>query len=400
MQSLSTVVETSSPRSAGDLEQEIIERRRIEEALRASEQRTRLILETANSSYVAIDSRGRIIDWNRQAEVTFGWSREEVLGRSLAETIIPPQYRAKHRRGLHHYLATGEAPVFNRRIELSALRRNGEEFPIELTIWPLKVGEVCSFNAFISDITERKQAELVLTEQAHELTRSNAELQRFAYVASHDLQEPLRMITSYVQLLARRYRGKLDSDADEFIGYAVEGVARMQALINDLLEYSRVGSQGKALRVVDASKVFDLTLRNLRVAVTESNATVTCDPLPTVKADAGQLTQLFQNLLGNAIKFHGEADPRIHVTAERADKEWRFSVRDNGIGFDPKFANRIFQVFQRLHRPGAYPGTGIGLAICQKIVERHGGRIWAESTPGEGSVFYFTLLAAEQGEST
>ncbi|MFQ5875378.1 MAG: ATP-binding protein, partial [Dehalococcoidia bacterium] len=236
-----------------------------------------------------------------------------------------------------------------------------------------------------------KQAEEALAHQAQDLSRSNEELEQFAYVASHDLQEPLRMVASYTQLLARRYKDQLDADADEFIEYTVDGVTRMQELINGLLAYSRVGTQGNSLQPSDCSSIFDQVLSNLQEAIQESSAVVTRDALPTVMGDAPQLGQLFQNLVGNAIKFHGENPPQVHVSAERNDKEWVFSVRDNGIGIDRQYADRIFTIFQRLHNREEYPGTGIGLSISKKIVERHGGRIWVESEPGEGSTFCFTI---------
>jgi light-regulated signal transduction histidine kinase (bacteriophytochrome) len=244
---------------------------------------------------------------------------------------------------------------------------------------------------------ERRQTEVMLERQTIELRRSNEELERFAYVASHDLQEPLRMVASYVQLLERRYRGKLDADADEFIAYAVDGARRMQTLINDLLAYSRVSTRGKDFEPTDCELVFDRAIANLRVMIAESGATVTRDPMPTVMADSSQLSQLFQNLIGNAIKFHAEEAPLVHAAVERHDGDWLFSVRDNGIGIDPQYSERIFVMFQRLHNRGEYAGTGIGLAICKKIVERHGGRIWAEPNSGQGTTFFFTLPA--EGEN-
>jgi signal transduction histidine kinase len=240
---------------------------------------------------------------------------------------------------------------------------------------------------------EMEKANSTLNKQAVELARSNAELEQFAYVASHDLQEPLRMVASYTQLLAKRYKGRLDADADEFIGYAVDGVTRMQRLIQDLLAYSRVGTEGKDFEPTDCSAVLNQALANLKAAIEESGAAVTSDPLPTVMADGTQLGQLFQNLIGNAIKFRNQRPPLIHVSAKRDGKEWLFSIRDNSTGFDPQFAERIFVIFQRLHAKGDYPGTGIGLAICKKIVERHSGRIWAKSEPGQGSTFYFIIPA-------
>ena len=245
------------------------------------------------------------------------------------------------------------------------------------------------------EVSERRRIEEALKEKTEELARSNQDLEQFAYVASHDLQEPLRMVTSYVQLLAQRYKDKLDSDADEFIGFAVDGAIRMWKLINDLLIYSRVGTRAKELEPTDCETVLHQSLNDLKVAIEEKGAVVTHDPLPTVMGDHPQLGQLFQNLIGNAIKFRGNEPPRVHVSASRNDSGWTFSVRDNGIGIAPEYAERIFIIFQQLHGWKEYAGTGIGLAICKKIVERHGGRIWVESEVGKGTTFYFTLPASK-----
>ncbi len=232
--------------------------------------------------------------------------------------------------------------------------------------------------------TERKQLE-------EALRLYNQQLEYFAYIVSHDLQEPLRMVASYTQLLARRYKGKLDADADEFIHYIEDGVSRMRALIDSLLVYARVGTNALTLELTDCEAVVDCVLTNLKEAVSESGAVITHAPLPTVMADASQLTQVFQNLIGNAIKFRGTELPRIHVAAEPRENEWLFSVRDNGIGIDPQYRDCIFEISQRLHSRTEYPGTGLGLAICKKAVERHDGRIWVESEPGKGATFYFTI---------
>ena len=234
-----------------------------------------------------------------------------------------------------------------------------------------------------------------LAEQVTALERSNAELERFAYVASHDLQEPLRMVASYTQLLAQRYQGKLDADAEEFIGYAVQGAKRMRRLIEDLLIYSRASTRKPAPETLDCEAVFTAAVENLQVSIAETGATVTRGPLPKVVGDPGQFLQLFQNLIGNGIKFHGDRPPVVHVSANKRDHEWLFAVQDNGIGIEEKYSHRLFVVFQRLHNQSEYPGTGIGLALAQKIVERHGGRIWFESVPGLGSTFYFTLPTEE-----
>ena len=261
----------------------------------------------------------------------------------------------------------------------------------------------------VQDISDRKQANEALARYAAELERSNQELEQFAYVASHDLQEPLRMVASYVQLLAKDYAGKLDEDADEYIGFAVDGAKRMQRLIDDLLAFSRVGTRGQQFQPVDCNQLLQDVLRGLKLAIEESGAVVTYGELPTIMADRGQIYQLLQNLIANALKFRADAPPRIHISADLACRwgqrqsspgpavnsdehpNWVFAVADNGIGIDPQYAERIFVIFQRLHSRAQYSGTGIGLAICKKIVERHGGRIWVESTLGHGATFYFRL---------
>jgi light-regulated signal transduction histidine kinase (bacteriophytochrome) len=241
--------------------------------------------------------------------------------------------------------------------------------------------------------TQAWRLEAALTELQRttaELSRSNGELEQFAYVASHDLQEPLRMISSYTQLLAQRYRDKLDQDAKDFIDYAVSGAQRMQLLINDLLAYSRVGTRGEPPEPIAAEETLRQATANLSMAIGEAGAEVTNESLPTVSADGGQLVQVFQNLIANAIKFRGAEPPRIHLSAEPTENAWLFRIRDNGVGIDPKYFSRLFQIFQRLHSKKV-PGTGIGLATCRRIVERHGGKIWVESEAGKGSTFCFTL---------
>ena len=253
---------------------------------------------------------------------------------------------------------------------------------------------------YIAGAIANAQLHAQVTMQAEELSRSNRELEQFAYVASHDLQEPLRMVSSYVALLGRRYDGQLDERADKYIHFAVDGANRMQLLIHDLLAYSRVGTRGGELTPTDTDAVLREILSNLEVAIDESNAQVVFSDLPSVMGDPSQLRQLFQNIIGNALKFRSESRPRVELGALRDGDQWTFSIRDNGVGFDQRYAERIFGVFKRLHRNAEIPGTGIGLAICQRIIDRHGGRIWAESKLGEGSCFYFTLPAvAEHGES-
>jgi light-regulated signal transduction histidine kinase (bacteriophytochrome) len=273
--------------------------------------------------------------------------------------------------------------------DLYGRRKDGSEIPVEIGLNPIEMEDGIFVLASVVDISPRKRAE-------EALRRSNEELERFAYVASHDLQEPLRTVTSYMQLLSRRYGDRLDRDASEFIDYAVSGAKRMQRLIQDLLTFSRVGTRGESLEATDANVVLEGVIQNLKAAIAESGASVTFDPLPWVMADPGQMEQLLMNLLGNALKFRGTEAPKVHVTSVRAGRFERFSVRDNGIGIDPQFFDRIFVIFQRLHGRDDYPGTGVGLAVCKKIVERHGGRIWVESTPGAGTNFHFTMVAVSE----
>jgi len=263
-----------------------------------------------------------------------------------------------------------------------------------------------SFNKMSDDLKESQDGLMALTadlekrvtERTTELARSNAELEQFAYVASHDLQEPLRAVSSYAELLEMRYSENLDDRAKKYLGHMVGGVERMQQLINDLLMYSRVGTRGKEFVPTDMNEVLEEALENLRGSIKDNNALVTHDELPTVAVDGPQIRQLFQNLIGNAVKFHGEARPEVRVSAEMQGNKWLFAVKDNGIGIDPKYAARVFEIFQRLHGRTEYPGTGIGLSICRRIVERHGGEIWVESEPDNGATFYFTI-PVERGEA-
>ena len=285
-------------------------------------------------------------------------------------------------------------------LALGWLRLKGERAGLYPTAFGTGTYAVSNVMIFVAAILwyaatlSRSDAERQHAER--ELKRSNEELERFAYVASHDLQEPLRMIGSYVQLLGKRYKGKLDASADEFIAFALDGAQRMQRLIEDLLAFSRVGTRGGAFAPTEVSAVLDRALASLKLAIEETGATVTRNGLPTVSADAGQLEHVFLNLISNALKFRGPKPPEIRIVTEQHDGEWVFHVRDNGIGIDPEYFERIFIIFQRLHGNSDYPGTGLGLAICKKIVERHGGRIWVESQPGQGATFSFTLPAVTE----
>jgi PAS domain S-box-containing protein len=466
-----------------------------------------------------MDSESRIIEWNPKAEMIFGWSAEEIVGKPLHEFIIPEKDRHNYLHGLSHFVATGDGPVLNKTIEMEALNKSGKEFSVSLSISsPITVQGKYLFIGFIKDITERKISESMLkasenfldsvvenlpnmlfvkdaetlrfvkfnkageellgysrrdligksdydffpekqaeffiekdrkvlasgkmediseelvntktkgirtletkkipiyddngkpkyllgisnditdrkkteTElklKSEELARSNAELEQFAYVASHDLQEPLRMVTSYVQLLEKRYKDKLDEDANEFIAFAVDGSNRMRTLIQSLLEYSRV-NRIKPFEPMNTNEVLEVVTHDLRDTINANHAKIVVNELPSIVGDQILIGQLFQNLISNAIKFKGKNDPEIIISGEKREEDFLFSVKDNGIGIDKEYSNKIFVIFQRLHTKDKYPGTGIGLAICKKIVERHGGEIWMDSELGKGSTFYFTI---------
>jgi PAS domain S-box-containing protein len=379
---------------------DVTDRRRAEKVLRKSETAYRELLANLPAGVVVHAPDTSIVLSNPLASELLGLTPDQLAGK----TAMDPAW---------HFIDEDSVPLpleglpVNRVLssgrELSALVvgvcRSDRPEPVWLICNGFPVhgadGELVQAVIVFTEITDRVRAQEALKARGIELERSNQELERFAYVASHDLQEPLRMVASYTQLLKKRYGGQLDSDADEFIDYAVEGAVRLQGLINDLLEYSRLGSQGRDPTPTDAGAVLDRVVHGLSKTIESSGATVEHDPLPCLMVDPVQLGQLFQNLLANAMKFRSEAPPVVHVSANREGAMWRLDVRDNGIGIDPQYVDRVFVVFQRLYSRGEFEGSGIGLAICKRIVERHGGRIWIESTPGQGSEFLFTLPAAD-----
>jgi PAS domain S-box-containing protein len=372
---------------------DVTERKRMEERLRQSEGLYRTLVEGSVQG-ILIHRDFVPLFVNQACATIFGYETPEDIMR--LGNVLPLAAAHEHERFRRYKEARMRGEDVPTTFEWHGVRRDGTLLWVDSKVQVVDWDDGAAIQTTVYDITGRKQAEEALTRYAEDLVRSNAELERFAYVASHDLQEPLRMIASYTQLLSRRYQGRLDAEADEFIAYVVEGVERMQQLIHDLLAYSRVETRGRTLVPTDAEVALKRALMALRLAIEESRAAITHDPLPTVLADGSQLAQLLQNLISNAIKYCSHEPPEVHISAERQDGVWRFAVCDNGIGIDPQYAERIFVIFQRLHTREEYAGTGIGLAICKKIVERHGGRIWVESVPGRGATFFFTLPAVDE----
>jgi len=379
------------------LQREANQRALAEEASRCSEERLRMAVEAAEMGTWFWNIEKDEINWSEKFRSLFGLTSDAKLNYQAFLDVTHPDDRQRIDQTVRNALEL-DVPYD---IEYRAV------WPDSSVHWIAAKGRAhrspdgvaVDMQGIVMDVTGRKKAQEMLQHQetlerrSADLKRSNDELQQFAYIAAHDLQEPLRMVASYTQLLARRYKGRLDSDADEFIGYAVDGAHRMQLLIGDLLAYCRVGTKGKELREISSEAALEQALLNLQGVIQESGGVVTHDPLPSVIADGAQLVQLFQNVVGNAIKYRGVELPRVHVLAKKNDdREWIFSIQDNGLGIDPQYFEKIFVMFQRLHGREEFSGTGIGLAVCKRIAERHGGKIWVESKPGKGSTFYFNLL--------
>ncbi|MCC6748468.1 MAG: PAS domain S-box protein [Deltaproteobacteria bacterium] len=362
-----------------------------QQALEETEARARAVLDTAAEAIVTVDDEGRAETYNAAARRIFGYRAEEVLSRPVALLFPWPLPAELPRPNGTSPASRGE--VLTRGHRLTGRRKDGTQVPLELSVSLLRVGTRAIYTCIARDITARVQAEAALEVRSEELARSNAELEQFAYIASHDLQQPLRSVVTFLQLLSRRYQGKLDTQADEYITFAVDGAKRMQTLISDLLAYSRVQRAETPPARVELNALLTEVQENLRGSIEAAGAQLVVWPLPTVLGQSSQLVQLFQNLVDNAIKFRGSATPRVEIGFEARGDEWVFHVKDNGIGLDPAYADKIFVLFQRLHGRGEYPGTGVGLAVAKKIVEQHGGRIWVESRPGQGSTFFFTLPA-------
>ncbi len=393
-------------------------------------------IDAAPNGMVVVDHDGRIVLVNKMIEKMFDYSREELLSMNV-DQLVPQRFKESHSQHRSDFSLHPETRSMGAGRELYGLKKNGGEILIEIGLNLIETEMGMLVLASIIDISEKnlllkkdreikkqlehevkkqtqdmnrqriaalnimqdaklakdraEKAESELKLKANELLHSNQELEQFAYVASHDLQEPLRMVASYTQLLEKRYNDILDEKGRKYIFFAVDGANRMQQLINDLLSFSRVGAKSKEFKETDLNVVYAKATANLEIAIQESQAQVSRDQLPVIWGDDVQLIQLFQNLIGNALKFHGNNTPQVRVSVEENEQGWNLCVSDNGIGLDEKYKDRIFIIFQRLHTREEYKGTGIGLAVCKKIVERHGGRIWVESKIGEGAKFFFSI---------
>jgi len=373
-----------------------LEKRRVEKALLREKSFNEGIIAALPGLFYIFDENGRFIQWNKNVEVASEYSSEEVSKMIFMDFFVKKD-KMNIANTLIKVFTEGEAIV-----EGNFKSKSGKITPYYITGVRTVIDNKSYLVGLGIDITKRRKTEEQLkkyqyhleelvNERTHELKETFKDLEQFVYVASHDLREPLRTITSFTQLLSKRYKDKLDDDANEYIKFAVDGAHIMDELIGDLLSYSGVGTRGKAFKMTDCREVLDNIIFGLQASIQESGAKITHNNLPTVMVDSSQFIQLLQNLIGNAIKFHGEKPPRIHISTKQEDNKWVFSVKDNGIGIDPKYFNQIFEIFKRLHTREEYSGSGIGLAICKKIVERHGGQIWVESEVGKGSTFYFTI---------
>jgi PAS domain S-box-containing protein len=387
---------------------DITERKRLEDRFRAA-------VESAPTAMVMIDETGEIVLVNADTEALFGYPRAELLGQQV-EILVPERYRAVHPGQREGFFSAPEARRMGAGRDLYGLRKDGSEFPVEIGLNPIETADGLMVLSAIIDITERKQLENAL-QQANEelerrvaertaeleqvveaLERSNIELQQFAYVASHDLQSPLRSISGFVQLLQSEYKGRLDDQADEWIHRTVTAIKSMQTLIHDVLTYSRVDSESQPFQEVSMQDVVDDAVSVLNGVIQEQLGEVTYGALPTVVGSRLQLVQLMQNLIGNGLKYRANESPRVQISAERGDGEWLFTVKDNGMGIDPEYFDRIFEPFKRLHDQQTFSGTGIGLAVCRRVINNHGGRIWVQSGSGAGSEFKFTIPDREHGD--
>jgi PAS domain S-box-containing protein len=374
-------------RRLGQREQE---RDQAQAELRTSEKKYRTLFDDSRDGVFISSRKGELVEANKSLIDMFGHTSEEVIGMNVLQFYPNPDEREKLREAIER---TGSVKGY----EVSFCRKDGTIMHCVLTanVRLTEDGSVAGYQGIVRDVSDRRRSEETLKRQARELERSNADLEQFAFIASHDLKEPLRNVAGCMQLLDKKCKGSLDKDADQLIRYAVESVGKMKSLVQDLLAYSRVNTQGQSFRAVDMQEILDRSMENLRSLIAEKGTKITDDPMPIVMGDPTQLIQLLQNLLGNAVKFSADESSAVHVSARKDGHEWVFSVKDNGIGIQEKYFEKIFVIFQQLSKKGPFQGTGIGLAIVKKIAERHGGRVWVESEVGAGSTFYFTIPDTE-----
>jgi PAS domain S-box-containing protein len=361
-----------------------------DDVLVTDEVHLRAYIDAALGGILAVNGDGRIVFMNGHTEQMFGYPRHEILGQSLM-TLVPQRFRQHYMGALHDYSGAPTVRLLGMDMDLMARRKDGEEFPVEIGVSFVQGAHGTIALGLITDITERKRDRDELKRVNTALAQSNSDLEHYAHLVSHDLQEPLRVITSYLALLDRRYHTQLNAEAGHFLDFAVDGAERMKRQIEDLLNLSRMGTNALTLRFVRSETIVQRAMNNLEAAIAESSAEVSWDPMPEIFADSDMLTQVLQNLIANAIKFNKEPIPRVHVSAVVEGSNWLFSVRDNGIGIDPQQADRVFEVFERLHSATEFAGTGVGLTIARKIVERHKGKIWFASKPSEGTTFFFSI---------
>ncbi len=374
-----------------------IEKSKVERTVRRSEKRLRIILENSYDAFISADSSWAITDWNRKAEETFGWTKEEMLGRPLS-SIVPPHLRVHYAKTVDEQFAANRSDLLRLNFEFTAAHKDGREFAIEFVVFKIIEDDDFIYCAFARDISERKkledELERLVDERTEALLKSNEELKQFAKIASHDMQEPLRAVQGFAGLLEENTRGKLDKDSEEFIGFIKDGTKRMQNLIQAVLQHSNIDASESTNQSTKCNLVMEDVLADLSESIKETRAVFEIDDLPEVAVERSHLHQLFLNLVSNAIKYRSDdRRPHVVVKVDSSGDMWLFSVRDNGIGFEPKYSDRIFDMFARLHGKTQYSGTGMGLAICKRIVTSHGGTISVESEPGQGSIFLFTLPA-------
>jgi len=374
-------------------------------ALRESEARKGAMFDSALDGIISIDSHGRIIEFNPAAEQIFGYNRAQALGQNMAELIVPASLREAHRQGLAKYLATGKGPVLGRRIEMTAQRADGTEFPVELSITRIGSGGSPTFTGFLRDITERRRfnqdLEQRVLKRTTELEAANKELEAFSYSVSHDLRAPLRGIVGFAQLLVKSHQDRLDKEGKRWLGIIQSETQRMGRLIDELLNFSRLGRQQMQSSLLDMGALAQSVFQELTALQTDRTPQFELKPLPPARGDQALLRQVFVNLLSNAVKFtrHREG-ARIELGSRNEGEENIYYVQDNGVGFDPKYVHKLFGVFQRLHHEDEFEGTGVGLALVQRIVHRHGGRIWAEAVLNRGATFYFALPREKENAKT